>query len=107
MGCEVYIDDDLYNDPWCQSCIDFYSDFMDEETDNVSFTADQVEVWFLAYKELYLLTILMPSWDFPTFDHFFTLSVRWSFFDRYLSKSTSGKQDEEYTKLMLDWQTVT
>jgi len=29
MGCEAYINDDLLDDPWCQSCIDSYLDITD------------------------------------------------------------------------------
>jgi len=45
----------------------------------------------------------MPSWHFPTFDHFLALSVRWSFVDRHLKESTSEEHDEDYAELRLDW----
>jgi len=103
MGCEAYLDDDLYDNPWCQSCIDSYSDSMDENMDNDYLTADVEEVCSLAYVELDLSIFLMPLWDVPSFDHFVALSVRWRFFDRYLYKFTYVEQAEEYAELMLDW----
>jgi len=107
MGCEAYIDDDLAEDQWWQSSIHSYSDIADEDTDNDYVTADKEEVWSLAYEELDLSIFLTHSWDFPTFDHFVALSVRWRFFDRYLYEFTSEESDVQYPELMLDWWTVT
>ena len=92
----------LHN-PCCQSCIDSYTDCLDEETNDDYLTADEEQVWSLAYEELNFSIFLTPSWGFPTFDHFVALSVRWRFFDRYLYESTSVEHDEEYAELMLDW----
>jgi len=103
MGCEAYIDRDLTEDPWYQSCIDSYSDLTDEDSDNDYVTANQKEVWSLAYKESNLSIFLMPIWYFPAFDHFVALAVRWSFTDRYLYDSKSTEYNEEYSQLMLDW----
>ena len=103
MGCEAYIDNDLAEDPWCQSCIDSYSDITEEDTDDDYLTADEEEVWFLAYEEADLSIFVTPSWDIPTFDHFVALSFRMSFFDRHFYKSISMEQDEEYAELMLNW----
>jgi len=107
MGCEAYLNDDLYDNPWCQSCIDSQKDFTDEESDDNYLMTEEEEVWSLAYVELDLSIFLTPSWDFPTFDHFVGLSVWWSVFDRYLYESTSVEYDEEYAELMLDRWTVT
>jgi len=93
MGFEAYICD-LFDNPWCPSYIDFYSDIPDEATSNDYFTADKAEVWSLAYEELYCPKIIMPSSDFPMFDHIVTLSVRWSFCNRYLYESTFVEQVE-------------
>jgi hypothetical protein len=103
MGCKAYINDDLLEDPWCQSCINSYSDIKDKDTDNNYFTADEEEVWTLAFEKIYLPTSFTPTWDFPTFDHFVALSVRWSFFDSCHYMSVSMKYDEEYVKRMFDW----
>jgi len=107
MGCEVYIDNDLYDDPWCQSCINSNSDITDKDTDNDNFTADKEVVWSLAYEEMYHPTILTRIWDFSTFDHFVALPVRWSVFGRHDCESTSEEQDEVYAEHMLDWRTIT
>jgi hypothetical protein len=80
---------------------------MDEDSDNEYVTADEEEVCYLAYQELNLSIFLKPTWDFPTFDHFVPLAVRWSFFDRHLFDPTSMEYDEEYAKLILYWSMVT
>lgn len=81
MGCEAYIDDDLLEGPWCESCINSYSDTTREDSNDDYITADEQEVWSLAYEKIYLPTILTPSWYFRFFDHFVALSVGYSFFD--------------------------
>ena len=75
MGCEAYLNDDLYDNPCCQSCIDSQKDFTDEESDDNYLMTEEEEVWSLAYVEFDLSIFLTPSWDFPTFDHFVGLSV--------------------------------
>jgi hypothetical protein len=76
MGCEAYINDDLAEDSWCQSCINSYSDITDDDTDNNYVIAEQEEVWSLAYEELNFSIFVTPSWDFPMLDHFVALAVR-------------------------------
>jgi len=107
MGCDAYINDDLLDDPWCQSCIDSYLDITDKDTDKDYLMAEKEGVWSSAYEEIYIPMILTPSSDVPLFDQFVALSVRWSFFNRHLYESTSVELDEEYAELMFDWWTVT
>jgi len=83
MGCEAYIGDDLPVDQGCQSCIDSYSEIMDEDTDKDYVTAHEEEVLSLAYEVLNLSIFLTASWDFPMFEQWVVLSVRWRFFDSY------------------------
>jgi hypothetical protein len=54
MSGEANIDDDLYNDPWCQSIIDPYSDITGEDTAKHYFTANEEAVWSLACDEINL-----------------------------------------------------
>jgi len=75
----------------------------DADTNNDDITVDEEEGWSLAYKEIDLSIFLMPSWEFPTFDTSFALSVRRSFFDRHFNKSTSVEQDAEYAMRILHW----
>jgi hypothetical protein len=75
----------------------------DTDTNNYDITVDEKEVWSLAFKVFDLSIFLMPSLELPTFDSFFALSVRWSFFDRHFNKSTSVEQDAEYAMLVLHW----
>jgi len=89
VGCESYIDDDLYDDPCGQSCIDSDSDLTEEDTDNDYVRADKEVVWSLAYEKIYRPTICTPSRDFPTFYHFVAPSVRCSCFNSRYFKSMS------------------
>jgi hypothetical protein len=103
MGCKAWIDDDPAEDPWCQSCIDYYSAITDEYSNNDYVTADEEEVWSLAYQEIYLPTVFTSTWDFPMFNYFIALSISWSCIDDCQYQSTSNEQDEEYAEVMLNW----
>jgi hypothetical protein len=46
-GCEANIDDDLFENQWCQSCIDSYSDITHEDTGKIYIMGDQDIVWSL------------------------------------------------------------
>jgi len=75
---------------------------IDQDNNNNCATAEDEKVWSLAYEELKLPIFPTPSWYFSIFDHFVVLSVRWSFFNRYIYEFMSDENDEEYAKLMLD-----
>jgi len=61
LGCEAYIDFDLFDNSSCQSCIQSDTDIWDTTVDNNHCPPDENKIWSLAYQELYLPTIRSPS----------------------------------------------
>jgi hypothetical protein len=102
-SCGVYYEDVRMKNAWYHASIDSFLYIPVEVSKNGYIIPNEEKVCYLHHVELDLSNFHTPSWDFPMFDCFTALAVRWSVFDRQYDDPTCMQYDEEFSDLVLPW----